>query len=74
LPSKGNSGIDRTGLIASSKDIGIVTMPNGKYLAVAAFVSITRESGTKIDSIIAELTKAAWDPFSKLLHQRLFRL
>ncbi|MBC7566648.1 MAG: class A beta-lactamase, subclass A2 [Pedobacter sp.] len=57
----GYSGANKEGLTASSNDIGIVTMPNGKHFAVAAFVSNTKENEKTIDSIIAELSKAAWD-------------
>ncbi|MFP5082107.1 class A beta-lactamase, subclass A2 [Pedobacter sp. JCM 36344] len=57
----GYSGVNKEGVTASSNDIGIVTMPNGRHFAVAAFVSNTKENDKTIDSMIAELSKAAWD-------------
>jgi len=61
----GYSGIDRNGVTSASNDIGIVTLPNGQHFAVAAFVSNTKENEEKIDSIIAELSKAVWDQLIK---------
>ncbi|RZK25900.1 MAG: class A beta-lactamase, subclass A2 [Flavobacterium sp.] len=61
----GYSGADNEGVTAASNDIGIVTMPNGKHFAIAAFISNTKENEEVIDRIIAELTRAVWDEFSK---------
>ena len=57
----GSSGANKSGLTAASNDIGIVTLPDGKHFAVAAFVSMTKEDEKAIDSIIAELIKESWD-------------
>ncbi|KIO77103.1 beta-lactamase [Pedobacter lusitanus] len=57
----GSSGANKSGLTAASNDIGIVTLPDGKHFAVAAFVSMTKEDEKATDLIIAELTKASWD-------------
>ena len=61
----GYSGANEKGVTAASNDIGIVTMPNGKHFAIAAFISNTKKNEKVIDSIIAELTRAVWDEFSK---------
>ncbi|MBB6502149.1 beta-lactamase class A [Pedobacter cryoconitis] len=57
----GSSGANKAGLTAASNDIGIVTLPNGKHFAVAAFVSMSKEDEKATDLIMAELTKASWD-------------
>lgn len=59
----GYSGVNKNGITAASNDIGLVTMPNGKHFAIAAFVSNTKETEQSIDGIIAELSKAVWDQF-----------
>lgn len=59
----GYSGANNEGLTAASNDIGIVTLPNGKHFAVAAFISMTKLEEKSIDSIIAELTQAVWNEF-----------
>jgi beta-lactamase class A len=61
----GYSGVDKNGLTKASNDIGIVTLPNGQHFAIAAFVSNSKENEVKIDSIIAELSKAVWDQLIK---------
>ena len=61
----GYSGANMAGLTAASNDIGIVTLPNGKHFAVAAFISMTKLEEKTIDSIIAELTQAVWNEFKQ---------
>src|SRR5207248_10302167 len=41
-------------------DIGIITLPDGRHLAVAAFVSDSAANDDTRDAIIAHLAKAAW--------------
>lgn len=60
----GYSGVNEKGITAATNDIGIVTLPNGKHFAVAAFVAMTKEEEKVNDAIIAELTKASWDYFT----------
>jgi beta-lactamase class A len=57
----GNSGINKDGVMTASNDIGIVTLPNGKKMLVSVFVSMSKEGEQKIDQIIAQLAKAAWE-------------
>ena len=52
----GYSGVNEIGVTTASNDIGIVTMPNGKHFAVAAFVGMTKQDEKAIDAVIAELT------------------
>lgn len=57
----GNSGINKNGVMTASNDIGIVTLPNGKKMLVSVFVSMSKDGEQKIDQIIAQLAKAAWE-------------
>ena len=46
---------------SATNDIGIITVPDGRHLAVAAFVSDSAANDDMRDAIIARLAKAAWD-------------
>jgi beta-lactamase class A len=56
----GTSNTDH-GLSRATNDIGIVTLPDGRHLAIAVFVSDSR-AGTEVrEAVIAKLSRAAWD-------------
>lgn len=61
----GNSGINKAGVMAASNDIGIVTLPNGNKMLVSIFLSMSKDNEQKIDQIIAQIAKAAWDDATK---------
>lgn len=56
----GTGGI-RNGITSATNDIGIITLPDGRHLAVAAFVSDSAADDDTRDAIIARLAKTAWD-------------
>jgi beta-lactamase class A len=60
----GTSGT-RDGITAATNDIGIITLPNGKHLAIAVFVSDSPADEATRERVIAEVAKAAWDKRSK---------
>lgn len=60
----GTSGT-KDGLTAATNDIGIVTLPNGRHLAIAVFVSDSRADEEKREETIAKIARAAWDHWSK---------
>ena len=60
----GTSG-SRNGITAATNDIGIITLPNGKHLAIAVFVSDSPADEKTREEVIAKITKAAWDKWSK---------
>jgi beta-lactamase class A len=49
------------GLTRATNDVGLITLPDGRHLAVAVFVSDTRASDTVQASVIAKIARAAWD-------------
>ena len=56
----GSSGATN-GIAAATNDIGIVTLPDGRHLAIAVFVSDSKADAATRDAVIARIAKAAWD-------------
>ncbi|CAN5680261.1 class A beta-lactamase [soil metagenome] len=56
----GSSGT-HNGMTAATNDTGIVTMPDGRHMAVAVFVSDSRAGDETRAKVIAEIARAAWD-------------
>jgi beta-lactamase class A len=61
----GTSGTNPDGITAATNDIGIVTMPNGKHLAIAVFVSDSPAAENLREETIAKIAKTVWDKWSK---------
>ena len=61
----GTSGTNDDGVAAATNDIGLITLPNGRHLAIAVFVSDSRVDLDTRESVIARIAKAAWDHFSR---------
>jgi beta-lactamase class A len=53
------------GVTAATNDIGLVTLPNGRHLAIAVFVSDSRANDAVREEVIAKVAVAAWDEWSK---------
>jgi beta-lactamase class A len=60
----GTSG-SRNGITAATNDIGIITLPNGRHLAIAIFVSDSPADEATREAVIAKTAKAVWDQWSK---------
>jgi beta-lactamase class A len=58
----GTSGTQK-GITAATNDIGIITLPNGKHLAIAVFVSDSPADEVTREGVIAKIAKAAWERF-----------
>jgi len=56
----GTSGAQK-GITAATNDIGIITLPNGKHLAIAVFVSDSPADEATRESVIAKISKAIAD-------------
>jgi beta-lactamase class A len=56
----GTSGTEK-GLTAATNDIGIITLPDGRHLAIAVFVSDSPADEATRESVIAKIAKAVWD-------------
>jgi beta-lactamase class A len=49
------------GLTRGTNDIGLVTLPNGRHLAIAVFVADSSADEMAREGVIAKIAKAAWD-------------
>jgi beta-lactamase class A len=56
----GTSGA-RNGLAIATNDTAIVTLPDGRHLLLAIFVSDSKAGETTRDAVIAQIARAAWD-------------
>ncbi|HLW75707.1 MAG TPA: class A beta-lactamase [Bryobacteraceae bacterium] len=61
----GSSGA-RDGVAAATNDIGIVTLPDGRHLAIAVFVADSKADEAARERVIAGMARAAWDSATKL--------
>ena len=59
----GSSGT-RDGVAAATNDVGIITMPNGKHIAIAVFVGDSKADEKTREAIIAKTAKAVWDAWA----------
>jgi beta-lactamase class A len=55
----GSSGM-RDGVTAATNDIGLITLPDGRKLAVAVFVTDARADSATRDKVIAQIAAAAY--------------
>jgi beta-lactamase class A len=53
------------GRTAATNDIGIIRLPNGRHVSIAVFVSDSTAPEKTREAVIARITKAAWDRWSK---------
>jgi len=58
---KTGTGGTQNGITSATNDIGIITLPDGRHLAAAAFVSDSAADDAARDAVIARLTKAVWN-------------
>lgn len=49
------------GLTRATNDVGLVTLPDGRHLAIAVFVSDTKADEATREGVIAKIARAAWD-------------
>jgi beta-lactamase class A len=61
----GTSGANASGINAATNDIGIITLPDGRHLAIAVFVSDSPADEAAREAVIAKIARAAWDRWAK---------
>jgi beta-lactamase class A len=61
------TGSSRTvnGRTAATNDVGLITLPNGRHLALAVFVADSRANDATREGVIAKVTRAAWDHWQR---------
>lgn len=60
----GSSGADGRGIIAATNDVGIITLPSGKHVVLAVFVSDASAGEQKCEETIALIARSVWDAVS----------
>jgi beta-lactamase class A len=61
----GTSPTDAEGLTPATNDVGIITLPNGKHIAIAVFVCNSTNDEQTREGVIAKIATAAWDYYGK---------
>ena len=61
----GMSGTNDNNLRIAMNDVGIVKLPNGKYLIISIYLKNITETKEDTEKIIADITKLIWDYFVK---------
>lgn len=56
----GSSDVDN-GVAHATNDIGLITLPDGRQLAIAVFVTDSTADGATRNKVIARIAKAAYD-------------
>ena len=49
------------GITAATNDIGIVTLPDGRHLLIAVFVSDSKAEDSAREGVIARMARSGWD-------------
>ncbi|WP_245860001.1 class A beta-lactamase [Spirosoma aerolatum] len=49
------------GITAATNDVGNLTLPDGRHIAIAVLVSDAKADATTREAVIARIAKAAWD-------------
>ncbi|OOV16830.1 class A beta-lactamase, subclass A2 [Flavobacterium sp. LM4] len=61
----GISGTNDNNLRVALNDVGIVKLPNGKHFILSVYLKEITESKEDTEKIIADITKATWEYFTK---------
>ncbi|HJP63173.1 MAG TPA: class A beta-lactamase, subclass A2 [Mucilaginibacter sp.] len=61
----GTSPTNAEGLSPATNDIGIITLPNGKHIAIVVMVCNSKADEATRDTVIAKIAKAAWGTYGK---------
>lgn len=57
----GSSGTNEKGITAATNDVGIITLPNGKHLAIVLFVTNSPDPKDVRDDLMARIARASYD-------------
>ncbi|GAB3638161.1 class A beta-lactamase BOR-1 [Hymenobacter arcticus] len=60
----GTSGTNAAGLATATNDAGLLTLPNGRHVAVVVFVANSTASEAARDGLIAAVSRTAWQYFT----------
>jgi beta-lactamase class A len=57
----GSSGANEKGFIAATNDVGVVTLPDGRHVAIVVFIADATSNQGACEETIARIAKAIWD-------------
>jgi beta-lactamase class A len=60
----GTSGTSN-GVISATNDIGLISLPDGRHVAIAVFVSDAKAPQSATEAVIAHIAKATWDHWNQ---------
>lgn len=60
----GTSGINN-GITAATNDVGIIILPNDQLIFISIFVANSKETSETNEEIISEISKLAWDYYTR---------
>jgi beta-lactamase class A len=61
----GTSPTNAEGLSPATNDVGIITLPNGRHVAVSVFICNSTDDEATRDAVIAKIAKAVFDFYNK---------
>ena len=61
---KTGTGGTEKGITGATNDIGIITLPDGRHIAIAVFVKDSAADGPTRERAIAEIANAVWDKWA----------
>lgn len=61
---KTGTGPTQNGITSATNDVGIITLPNQRHVAIAVFIGDSSADQTTREAVIAKITKAVWDTWS----------
>jgi len=59
----GTSNTDKAGITAATNDVAIITLPDGRHIALVVFVSDYKGGVPRGEHMIAEIARHTWDHF-----------
>jgi beta-lactamase class A len=64
----GSSGADEKGMVAATNDVGVVTLPGGRHVVIAVFVSDAAAEEKACEDVIAKIARVVWDLYASGPH------
>ena len=61
LAHKTGTGGTKDGITGATNDIGIITMPDGRHIAIAVYVSDSTDDGWTRERLMADIAKTVWE-------------
>ena len=61
---KTGTGGTRDGITSATNDVGVITLPNGKHVAIAVFVGDSSAEEKVREGVIAKVARAVWDKWA----------